>query len=86
MCVTCSAYLGILYLITLILGVPIPVAARSKAWVSGRSLAGKTDRIPPGHGCLSLGSVVFCQVKFNKTDRSLVWRSPTDCGASLSVI
>ena len=78
------ANLGILYLIALILGEPIPVAARSKAWVFGRSLPGKTDQIPPGHGCLSLVTVVLSELY--ATDRSLVLRSPTDCGASLRVI
>jgi len=45
--------------------VPIPVAARSKAWVCSRSLA----RIAGfesclGHGNLSVVSVVCCQVEF----------------------
>jgi hypothetical protein len=39
-----------------------------------------------GHGCLSVVSVVCCQVEVSTTDRSLVQRSPTDCGASLCVI
>jgi len=39
-----------------------------------------------GHGCLSVVSVVFCQVEVSATDWSLVQRSPTDCGASLGVI
>jgi hypothetical protein len=40
-----------------------------------------------GHGCLSLVSVVCCcQVEASATSRSLVQRSPTDCGVSLSVI
>jgi hypothetical protein len=34
---------------------PIPVAARSRAWVSSRLSAGIL-----GHGCLSLVSVVCC--------------------------
>jgi hypothetical protein len=55
--------------------VPIPVAARSKAWVCGRSLAA-------GHGCLSLVSVVCCQVEVSATGWSLVQRSPTECGVS----
>jgi len=32
------------------------------------------------HGCLSLVSIVICQVKFSATGRSLVQRSPTECG------
>ena len=40
-------------------------------------------RIPPG--CLSVVSVVCCQVEVSATDWSLV-QSPTDCGASLCMI
>ena len=43
-------------------------------------------RIPMGHGCLSVVSVVCCQVEVSATDWSLVQRSPTDCGSSLCVI
>ena len=35
-----------------------------------------------GHGCLSLVSVVCCQVEVSATGWSLVQRSPTDCGVS----
>jgi hypothetical protein len=43
---------------------PIPVAARSKVWVYGRSLIGIVGSNPTGgHGCLSLVSVVCCQVE-----------------------
>jgi len=35
-----------------------------------------------GHGCLSLVSVVCSQVEFSVTGRSLVQRSPTECGVS----
>ena len=35
-----------------------------------------------GHGCLSVVSVVCCQVEVSATSWSLVQRSPTDCGAS----
>ena len=38
------------------------------------------------YGCLSVVSVVCCQVEVSATNRSLVQRSPTDCGASLCVI
>jgi hypothetical protein len=34
------------------------------------------------HGCLSVVSVVCCQVEVSATCWSLVQRSPTDCGAS----
>jgi hypothetical protein len=33
--------------------------------------------------CLSLVSVVCCQVEVSATGRSLVRRNPTDCGVSL---
>jgi hypothetical protein len=35
-----------------------------------------------GHGCLSVVSVVCCQVEVSATGWSLVHRSPTDCGVS----
>ena len=61
---------------------PIPVAVRSKA----ARLLGLRVRIPAGwggeHGNLSVVSVVFCHVKVSATGRSLVQRSPTDCGVS----
>jgi hypothetical protein len=34
------------------------------------------------HGCLSLVSVVCCEIEVSVLDRSLVQRSPTDCGVS----
>jgi hypothetical protein len=37
------------------------------------------------HECLTLVSVVCCQVKVSATGRSLVQSSPTDCGVSLCV-
>ena len=37
---------------------------------------------PLGHGCLSLVSVVCCHVDISATGRSLVQRSPTECGVS----
>jgi hypothetical protein len=43
-------------------------------------------RIPPGHVCLSVVSIVFCQVEVLATSWSLIQRSPTDCGVSLCVI
>jgi hypothetical protein len=35
-----------------------------------------------GHGCLSLVSVVCCQVEVSATSWSLVQRRPTECGVS----
>jgi hypothetical protein len=34
------------------------------------------------HGCLSLVAVVCCEVEVSATGRSLVQRSPTECGVS----
>jgi hypothetical protein len=56
----------------------IPVAARSKAWVCGHSLAGIVGS-HRGHGCLSVVSVVSYQVEVSATGRSLIQSSPTDC-------
>ena len=39
-----------------------------------------------GHGCLSLVSVVCCQVEVTATSQFLIQKSPTDCGVSLRVI
>jgi hypothetical protein len=48
--------------------VPIPVAVRSKAWVFGRSLTRILGSNPTWeHGCLSLVSVVCCQVEVSAT-------------------
>jgi hypothetical protein len=64
-------------------GMPIPVVARSKAWFCGRSLTGIVGSNPTGvHGCLSLVSVVCCQVEVSATGWSLVQRSPTELGVS----
>ena len=38
------------------------------------------------HGCLSVVSVVCCQVDVSATGRSLVQRSPTDWGVLLCVV
>jgi hypothetical protein len=59
------------------------MAARSKAWVYGRSLAGIAgSNSVGGHGRLSVVSVASCQVGVSATGRSLVQRSPTECGMS----
>ena len=63
---------------------PIPVTARSKAWVYGRSSAGIVGS-NPSEG-VDVVSVVCCQVEVSATSRSLVQRSPMNCGVSLSVI
>ena len=62
---------------------PIPLAARSKAWVCGRSLAGNLVSNPTGGtDVLSLMSVVCCQVEVSASGCSLVQKSPTVCGVS----
>jgi len=65
-------------------------------WTSNSIFAGPSGRAVAcwdcgfeshrGHGCLSVVSVVCCQVEVSATSWSLVQRSPTDCGASLCVI
>jgi len=52
---------------------PVPVATRSKLYVCGRSPAEIVGSNPArGHGCLSLVSVVCCQVEVSTTSWSLV--------------
>jgi len=68
-------HLGILYLVNLILGGPIPVAARSEELVSGRSLAGKTDRIPPGAWMSVSCECCVCDGPIARPEESYrVWR------------
>jgi hypothetical protein len=55
----------------------IPVDERSKARVCCRSLTGSNPTVVMD---------VCCQVEVPAMDRSLVQRSPTDCGVSLCVI
>jgi hypothetical protein len=63
------------------------VAARSKAWVWGRSLARVAgSNSAGGMDVLSLLSVVGREVNFPASSRSLVYRSATECDASLCVI
>ena len=59
---------------------PIPVAARSKSWVCGRSLSGIARSDPAG--VLSLVSVVYCQIEVSVTSWSLVQRRSSECGVS----
>ena len=58
------------------------MAARSKARVCNRSLAGIVGSNPAGGMDVCLVSVVCCQVEFSASGRSLVQRSPTECGVS----
>ena len=52
---------------------------RSPAEIVGSNSTGE-------HWCLSVVSVVCCQIEVSATSWSLVQRSPTDCGTSLCVI
>ena len=55
--------------------------------LSGRGLCDELITPPEeSYGCLSVVSVVCCQVEVSASSWSLVQRSPTDCGASLCVI
>jgi hypothetical protein len=60
---------------------PIAVAARYEARVCGR-LMGCGFEYHRGHGCLSLVSIVCCQVEVSVTSWPLIQRSPTECGVS----
>jgi hypothetical protein len=63
------------------------MAAQTKAWVCGRSLAGIAGSNPAGGiDGLSVVNVVCCQVEVSATRCSLVQRGPTDCGVCLSVM
>jgi len=55
------------------------VAAGPKVWVCGRLPAGIARSNPAGG---TVVSVVCCQVEVSGKGRSLVHRSPTECGVS----
>jgi len=64
---------------------PIPVAARSKAWVCGRSLcwdSGFESRL--GHGCHSLVSAACCQVQVSATCPKESYRVWCECDLETS--
>ena len=61
---------------------PIPVAARSKAWVCGRSFAGSSGCNPAGGMNASLLWVLCCQVEIYASGRPLVQNIPAECGVS----
>ena len=59
----------------------IVFATWSKAWVYGYSLFGTVGSNPAGStNCLSVVSVVCCQVDVSASDRLLVRRSATERG------
>jgi len=62
---------------------PLPLAARSKAWECGRSLAVNADSNPAGSMDISLLRVsCVVEVAVPATGRSIAHRSPTDCVVS----
>jgi hypothetical protein len=65
---------------------PNPVAVRSKEKVCGRALAGIVGwNLTEDMDFVSC-ECLCCQAEFSSTGRSLVQRSPTDCGVFLGVI
>jgi hypothetical protein len=61
----------------------MPVTARSKASVCGRSLAGTEGSNPAGDMVTSLFvSVRCCQLQISALGRSLVQMSPIECSVS----
>jgi len=73
-------------ILLIITALAIRVVARSNGWVCGRLLAGIVGSNPAtGMDVFFLVSVVRCQVEDNASGRSLVQRSPTECGASVVV-
>ena len=59
------------------------MAMQSKVWVCCCSLAEIAGANPArGNGCLSLVSVVCCQVEVSLKGRSLIQRNPTKRGVS----
>jgi hypothetical protein len=48
-------------------------------------LLGLWFRIPPGHGCLSLVSIVCCHLEVFAKGWSLAQRSPTECDSEASI-
>jgi len=64
----------------------MPMAARSKAWFCGRSIAGIAGSNPTGgHGCLSAVSVVCCQVEVTVEGRSIV-QGVSQCDGKVSIM
>jgi hypothetical protein len=53
---------------------------------SAERLLGSWVRIPPGAWMFVSCECLCCQVEISETDRSLIQRSPTDCGVCLNAI
>jgi len=62
---------------------PHPCGRLCKALVRGRSLLGCGKELRRGHGYLSTVNAECFQVWVSETVRSLVQRSPTECGVSV---
>jgi hypothetical protein len=60
----------------------VTVAARSKAWVCGGSLAGIPDSNPVGASMSVSCECVCCQVEVSSLGLSLDHTSPNQCGVS----
>jgi hypothetical protein len=65
---------------------PLQPAEWFNAKACGRSLAGIAGLNPAEGVGVCLLWVFFCEVEASATGRSLVQRSPTDCGMSLCVM
>jgi hypothetical protein len=61
---------------------PVPVAARSKAWICGCLLVGIVGSNPVGGMDVYVVSVGVVQIEVSATGQSLVQGSPTECGVS----
>jgi hypothetical protein len=76
--VVCLQFLIIVLVICIL---PIPVAERSQARVCSLSLAGIMRSNPAeGMDICFLWMLCVCQVEVSATGRSVIHRSPTDCG------
>jgi hypothetical protein len=64
------------------LNLPIPVTARSKAWVCGRSPAGSLGSNPIGSTNICVLCVLHCQGEASTTVRPIVQKS-YECGVSV---
>jgi len=65
---------------------PVPVAARPKAWVCGREPPEIVGSNSTGDTDVYREFCVCCQVEVSARGLSLFQSSPTDCGASVRVI
>jgi len=74
------------FLETVLISRPIPVAARSKDWVCGRSVVGIAGSKPAEDVHVYLFKVLYVVTQISETGRSLIQRIPTEYGVSLCVI